>query len=135
MRRLLLPLSCCLAVPAMAQDLPTAIADALAHAPALAEAEAGEAAAKARLDRARAESNPLLRVEGTAGYGRIDNGGFFGITADDVTPLAVQATAEMPLYAGGRIASAVAQARGGAEVARLGAVQVRLQTVVQAVSA
>lgn len=138
MRRLILPLatlSCALAAPPVrAQDLAAAITDALANAPTLAEANAGEAAAKARLDRARAESNPLLRVEGSAGYGRIDNGGFFGITADDVTPLAVQATAEMPLYTGGRIASAVAQARGGAEIARLGAQYARNETVVHAVS-
>lgn len=131
----LFALSCAL-VPAAApaQDLATAIADALANAPALAEAEAGEAAAKARLDRARAEQNPLLRVEGSYGAGRIDNGGFFGISADNVTPLAAQATVEMPLYAGGRIAAAIGQARGGAEMARLGAQQARLQTTVQAVA-
>lgn len=139
MRRLflpLIPLSCALATPPVAaQDLAAALADALANAPAVAEAEAGRAAANARLDRARAEGNPLLRVEGSVGTGRIDNGGFFGITADDVNPLAVQATAEMPLYAGGRIASAVDQARGGAEVARLATEQARLQTMVQAVAA
>lgn len=138
MRRLILPLAtlwCVLAAPAVhAQDLATAIADALTHAPALAEADAGEAAAKARLDRARAESNPLLRVDGSYGTGRIDNDGFFGITADDVSPLALQATAEMPLYAGGRISSAIAQARGGADAARFGAEQARLQTIVLAVS-
>jgi outer membrane protein len=138
MRRLILPmvlLSCALAVPAAsAQDLAAAITDALANAPSLAEANAGEAAARARLDRARAESNPLLRVEGSVGAGRIDNGGFFGITADNVTPLALQATAEMPLYAGGRISSAIDQARGGAEIARFAAEQARLQTIVLAVS-
>lgn len=137
MRRLFLPLlcaSCAVAVPpAAAQDLAAAITDALANAPSLAEAQAGEAAAKARLDRARAEANPLLRVEASAGVGRIDNGGFFGITADNVTPLALQATAEMPLYTGGRIASAIDQARGGADMARLGAEQARLQTIVLAV--
>ena len=138
MRRQILPLfslSCALATPAAAQDLAAALSDALANAPVVAEAEAGRAAANARLDRARAEANPLLRVEGSVGAGRIDNGGFFGITADDVNPLAVQATAELPLYTGGRIASAVGQAKGGAEVARLQAEQARLQTMVQAVSA
>ncbi len=131
----LLALSCLVAsAPATAQDLNTTIADALANAPALAEAKAAEAAAKARLDRARAERNPLLRVEGSYGTGRIDNGGFFGITADNVSPLALQATAEMPLYAGGRISSAIDQARGGADVARFGAEQMRLQTILQAVS-
>ncbi len=131
----LLALSClAAAAPAAAQDLTAAITDALANAPALAEAKAGEAAAKARLDRARSERNPLLRVEGTYGAGRIDNGGFFGITADNVSPLALQATAEMPLYAGGRISSAIDQARGGADMAQFGAEQARLQTIVQAVS-
>ena len=127
----------CLAVayPASAQDLAAAITDALANAPVLAEANAGEAAARARLDRARAESNPLLRVEGSYGAGWIDNGGFFGITADNVTPLALQATAEVPLYAGGRISSAIDQARGAADMARFGAEQARLQTIVLAVTA
>jgi len=138
MRRLILPLvtlSCVLAAPvASAQDLAAAITDALANAPSLAEANAGAVAARARLDRARAESNPLLRVEGSVGLGRIDNGGFFGITADNTTPLALQATAEMPLYAGGRISSAIDQARGGAQIARFGAEQARLQTTLLAVS-
>ncbi len=138
MRRLILPLvtlSCLVAAPPVsAQDLAAAITDALANAPTLAEANAGEAAAKARLDRARAESNPLLRVEGSYGAGRIDNGGFFGITADNVSPLALQATAEMPLYAGGRISSAIDQARSGADMARFGAEQARLQTIVLAVN-
>lgn len=130
----LLALSClAAAAPASAQDLAAAITDALAKAPTLAEASAGEAAAKARLDRARAEGNPLLRVEGSYAAGRIDNDGFFGITADDTSPLALQATAEMPLYAGGRISSAIDQARGGAHMARLGAEQARLQTIVLAV--
>ncbi len=132
----LIALSCVLVAPyAQAQDLAAAISGALANAPSLAEADAGEAAAKARLDRAKAEGNPLLRVEGSYGAGRIDNGGFFGIMADNVSPLAAQATAEMPLYAGGRISSAVAQARGGAEIARFGADQARLQTIVGAVRA
>lgn len=132
----LLPLSCFLASPiASAQDLNAAIADALAHAPALEAAKAEEAAAQARLDRAKSESNPLLRVEGSVGAGHIDNGGFFGITADDTTPLALQGTAEMPLYAGGRISAAIDQARGGARIAGFQTEQTRLMTVVQAISA
>lgn len=135
----LLPLSCAVAAPPamaqeVAQDLAAAITDALGNAPTLAEAKAGEAAAKARLDRARAESNPLVKVEGSFGAGRIDNGGFFGITADNVTPLALQTTAEMPVYAGGRLSSAIDQARGGADMARFGAQQARLQTIMLAVS-
>jgi len=129
-------LSCVVAAPtAMAQDLPTAISDALENAPALAEAAAGENAAKARLDRARAEGNPLLRLEGSVGAGRIDPGGFFGLTAKNTTPLAVQAVGEMPLWAGGRIGSAVDQARAGLGIARLQGEQARLGTVVTAVAA
>jgi outer membrane protein len=131
----LLTLACVVAAPpAAAQDIAATITDALANAPALAEASAGEAAAKARLDRAKAESNPLLRIEGSFGAGRIDNGGFFGIAPANVNPLAVQATAELPLYAGGRISSAIDQARSGIEIARFGADQTRLQTIVLAVS-
>jgi outer membrane protein len=99
MRRLILPLitlSCLAAAsPASAQNLVAAITDALTNAPTLAEANAGEAAAKARLDRARAESNPLLRIEGSYGAGRIDNGGFFGIAPANVNPLAMQAVAAL----------------------------------------
>lgn len=139
MRRLflpLLPLTCIVAAPtASAQDLDAAIADALAHAPALEAAKAEETAAKARLDRAKAERNPLLRVEGSVGTGRIDNGGFFGIRAANTTPLALQGTAEMPLYAGGRIGSAIDQAEGGAKIAGFQAEHTRLQTIVQAISA
>lgn len=139
MRRLLLtilPLSCAAAIPtASAQDLDAAVAEALANAPALAAAKAEETAAKARLDRAKSESNPLLRVEGSVGTGRIDNSGFFGIPAASTTPLALQGTAEMPLYAGGRISAAIDQARGGAKIAGFQAEQARLQTVVQAIAA
>lgn len=139
MRRLtLLLLPVCaasLAAPAIAQDLPSAIADALEHAPALAAARAGEDAAAARLDRARAERNPSVAVEGTVGKGRIDPGGFFGLTAANTTPVAAQATAQMPLWAGGRIGAAIDQARGGLGVARGQAEQTRLETVVGAVAA
>jgi outer membrane protein len=127
----LLPLSC-LASRAAAQDLDTAIADALTNAPALAAAKADETSAKARLDRARAESNPLLRIEGSAGTGRIDNGGFFGINAGNTTPIALQGAAEMPLYAGGRVSAAIDRARGGAQIAGFYTEQTRLQTIVQA---
>jgi outer membrane protein len=63
-----------------AQDLAATIADALAHAPALAEAKAEAQVARARLD-AAGRRQPLLAVEGQIGTGRIDNGGFFGFTA------------------------------------------------------
>ena len=65
MMRRLLALPLLLAAPvASAQDLNATIADTLAHAPALAEAQSDEAMAKARLDAARAEGHPLVGVEG-----------------------------------------------------------------------
>jgi outer membrane protein len=123
------------AFPAAAQDLAAAIAGALDHSPVLDEAEAGQAAADARVRQAEAERNPLLRLEGSAGVGRIDNGGFFGIAADDVVPLSVQLAAEMPLFTGGRIGSAVAQAGAGRDAARFGAQQARLEVTMRAVGA
>lgn len=137
MRRLLtfaLPL-CLSAHAAQAQDLAATIADALAHAPALAEAQSGEAVARARLDAARAQGHPLVMVQGEIGTGQIDNGGFFGFTARSTTPLALKAGAEMPLYAGGRVAAAIAQARGGVDMAQLGLADARARIIVSAVAA
>jgi len=132
----LISLSCAVAAPtAAAQDLPAAVSDALAHAPELAEAAAGETAAKARLDRARAERNPLLRIEGSVGKGRIDPGGFFGLPSAGTTPLGLQATAEMPMWTGGRIGSAADQAKAGLGMARHGQEAARLETIVGAVGA
>lgn len=138
MRRLaalLAGLSLLTAPPAGAQDLGETIANALAHSPSIEEARAGEDAAHARLERARAERNPQLRIEGSAGVGRIDNGGFFGFSADDTIPLSVQAAAEMPLFAGGRISSGVDQAGAGRDIARFQAERTRLEVTVQAVGA
>lgn len=138
MRRLIVSLATficlCASSAASGQDLTAAITDALANAPEIAETNAGDAAAQARLDRARAERNPTLRIDGAYGSGRIDNGGFFGIAAGHVSPFALQATAEMPIYTGGRLSSAIDQARGGMEMARFDASQTRLQTILLAVS-
>jgi len=132
---LLACIACAAASPSAARDLAAAIADALEHAPQVAGASAGEAAAKARLDEARAQANPLLRAEASIGTGRIDNHGFFGLSAGNTAPLALQATGEMPIFAGGRIAAGIDQARGGADIARLQAEQTRMDTVVSAVAA
>lgn len=121
--------------PHQGRDLNATIADALAHAPALAEAQAGEAQAQARLEGARAQQNPMLSVEGQIGAGRIDNGGFFGFTGRNVTPMALRAGAEMPLYAGGRVAAAIASAKGGQTMATLAMDDVRSRVIVGAVAA
>ena len=138
---LLMPPLLCLAAaaPAAGEDLPATIADALAHAPIMEEAQAGEAEAKARLDGARAQGNPLVGVDGSWGEGRLDNGGFFGPSLGygprDVTPLSLRASGEMPLYAGGRTAAAIAGAKGGVSIAHDQAEQSQLAVIVEAVAA
>lgn len=137
MRQLILPATLLVMSPAFAQanDLSATIADALAHAPALAEAQAGEDQAQARLEGARAQGNPMVSIEGQIGAGRIDNGGFFGFTARNVTPLALRAGAEMPLYAGGRVAAAIEQTRAGQAIAALALADARSRVIVAAVAA
>ena len=72
MRRLILPLAtvtCLLTASAAAgHDLGGAIGDSLANAPAIPETKAGKLAAKGRLDRARVENNPTLRIVMDAGF-------------------------------------------------------------------
>ncbi len=51
---------------------------------------------------------------------RLDPGGYFGLTAQSVTPSAVQLVGEYPLYAGGRISAAIDQAAAGSRAATLG---------------
>ena len=121
--------------PASAQDLPTALADAYARSPALEAARADADAADARVDQARAAGGPSARIEAMAGVGRIDPGGFFGLTADQVVPLVAQMTAEFPLFTGGRVSAAVTQARGGADAARAGLDGTRQQLTVAVVTA
>lgn len=117
-----------------AQDLAIAIADARAHSPTLVAAEAEADAADARLAQARAAAGPTARVEGSIGYGRLDPGGYFGLTADDVTPSALQVVGEYPLYAGGRIASAIDQAAAGDRAAKLGTAMTRQNLTLATVS-
>ena len=117
-----------------AQDLAAAIADARAHSPARVAAEAEAEAADARLAQARAAAGPTARVEGSIGYGRLDPGGYFGLSADEVTPSAVQLVGEYPLYAGGRITSAIDQAAAGQRAARFGTDMARQNLTLATVS-
>lgn len=119
---------------ALAQDLATAIADARAHSPAIAAADADADAAEARVAQARAAAGPIARIEGSIGYGRLDPGGYFGLSADDVTPSAVQLVGEYPLYAGGRIASAIDQTAASSRAAKLGADVARQKLMLATVS-
>lgn len=120
--------------PVAAQDLATAIANARAYSPALAAAEADAEAADARVAQARAAAGPTARAEGSVGYGRLDPGGYFGLSADNVTPSALQIVGEYPLYAGGRIASAIDQAAAGHRAAKRGADMARQNLTLATVS-
>mgnify|MGYP002654484032 CR=1 FL=1 len=105
--------------------LDEAIVAAEAHAPSLAMAKADADAAGSRADAARAAGGPTATMTGTIGWGRLDPGGYFGLTATNVTPRAAQVGIEQPLYAGGRIAGAREAAKAGAEAANAGLLQRR----------
>ena len=120
--------------PAAAQDLATAVADARAHSPALAAVEAEAEAADARVALARAAAGPTARVEASVGYGRLDPGGYFGLSADNVSPSALQIVGEYPLYAGGRIAAAIDQAAAGHRTAQRGTDMARQNLTLATVS-
>ncbi|QJQ33475.1 TolC family protein [Sphingomonas lacunae] len=98
-------------------------------------ARADAEAAEARVAQARSSALPSARVDAMIGAGRIDPGGFFGLTADDVTPRIAQVTVEYPLFTGGRTTAAVAQARSGADAARAGLDGTRRQLTVAVVAA
>ena len=110
------------AAPVTLED---AIVAAETHAPSLAMARADADAAGSRVDAARAAAGPTATLTGTIGWGRLDPGGYFGLTATDVTPRAAQVGIEQPLYAGGRITGARQAARAGAEAAQAGLLQRR----------
>lgn len=112
-------------VSAAPVTLDEAIAAAETHAPFLAMAMAEANAAGSRADAARAAAGPTATLTGTIGWGRLDPGGYFGLTATSVTPRAAQVGIEQPLYAGGRIAGARQAARAGAEAADAGVLQRR----------
>lgn len=103
--------------PAEQLTLEQAIAEAEAHSPELAAADAERDAATARTAQARASGLPSATLTGTIATGRLDPGGFFGLTAADVTPRAAQASFEQPLFTGGRVDAAKARARAGQRIA------------------
>lgn len=105
-------------------SLDQAVTEAMAHATTLAAADAQADAAAARVVQARAAGLPTVTLSGSVGYGRLDPGGFFGLTASDVKPRDAEVTTELPLFAGGRIGAAAEGARAGrraAEAARISA--------------
>lgn len=100
-----------------ATTLDEAIAAARKHAPEVDAADAELSAAEARLDQARAGGRPTATLSGTIGIGYLDPQGYFGLSADNVTPRAAQLVIEQPLFTGGRVSSAIAQARAGINAA------------------
>ncbi|WP_338467450.1 TolC family protein [Novosphingobium sp. ZN18A2] len=124
-----------LATPAAAQSLDETMAAAIGHSPELAAARARERAAQGRVNGARAEHMPSLTAQGEVGVGRLDPKGYFGLTADDVTPRAASATVELPLLTFGRIGSGLNQAKAGREAARLGVRAALLKLRIDVVSA
>lgn len=106
-----------IAQPAAAQSLDATIAAALDHSPAIAAARARSDSAEAKVKAARAERAPSLSLDGEIGAGRIDPQNFFGLNAANVTPRAARATVELPLFTGGRIGAAMAQAKAGRDAA------------------
>lgn len=115
--------------------LERAIAEAEAHAPAVEAADAEQDAAAARSGQARAAGLPSATLTGTVGIGRLDPGGFFGLQAADVTPRAIQAGVEQPLFTGGRVGAAVARARAGERAAGAAAEGTRADLAAQVAEA
>ncbi|HUZ12299.1 MAG TPA: TolC family outer membrane protein [Caulobacteraceae bacterium] len=106
------------------------------NSPQLLQANYAEEAAAARLAQAKAQRRPTISVQGSVGY----SGGVtpFGISAgnpfaDYTRALQVQATAQIPLFAGGLTFSEIRQAAERDNVARIGIETARRQ-VLQAVS-
>ncbi|MFT3976275.1 MAG: TolC family outer membrane protein [Sphingomonas bacterium] len=124
-----------IALPAGATTLEDAIAAAMSHAPEIEAAHADADAADARIREARAQGLPAATLSGTIGYGRLDPRDFFGLRAADVTPRAAQFTVEQPLYTGGRVSAAIAQARAGSAAARAGESMTRGQIALATVQA
>ena len=117
--RLALLLAVCTA-PAGAVTLDDAIAAALAHDPSIAIADADRDAAGGRVTQARAGSLPSVKASGSIGVGQLDMLGFFGFGSNSVTPAALQASVEQPLFSGGRVTAEKDRARAGLAAAEAG---------------
>jgi outer membrane protein len=113
---------CTAAAPLHATTLEEAIAAAKQHAPELEIAEAESDLAKAQLQQARSGGRPSAILSGSIGTGHLDPKGYFGLTADNLTPAAAQLVIEQPLFTGGKVSAVVAQARAGTMAAEAGLV-------------
>lgn len=119
-------LAASIASPAAAATLEDAIALAVAHEPGLQRAQADTDAAHARVQEARASRLPSLTASGQAGAGHMDYGQFFGFGAQNISPSAARLTLQQPLFAGGALNAAVAQAAAGQTAAQQQLVKARL---------
>ncbi len=118
-----------------AQSLEETVAAAVERSPTIAAAAAREDSAAAAVAQAHAERNPTATAQGQIGVGRIDPGGFFGLPADSVTPRVAEVSAQWPLFTGGRVGAAIAQADAGREIAALSTHGARLDVRLQVVRA
>ena len=98
---------------ASAMTLPEAIALARRANPGLAQVQAQSDAASARLAQARAGRLPSLTLSGESASGTNDLGGFFGFGQSDVSPRAASLQLRQPLFSGGGVSAAIAQAGEG----------------------
>lgn len=98
---------------AWAMTLSEAIALARRANPDLAQIRAQSDAATARLAQARAGRLPNLTLSAEAASGTSDLGGFFGFGQSDVTPRAASLQLRQPIFSGGRVSAAIAQAGEG----------------------
>lgn len=112
--------------PAFAASLDDAIALAVAHEPGLQKSQAEADAAKARLGEARARRLPSLTVSGQAAAGHSDFGQFFGFGSQNMNPRSAAITLQQPIFAGGSLNAAVAQAGAGRKAADQQALKTRL---------
>ena len=114
------------AAPVLATSLDDALLAAEGRAPTVAIADAEASAAKARAAQAASALLPIATATGMIGTGRLDPKGYFGLTADDVSPRAGQIVIEQPLFTGGRLLGGLRSARAGAEAAKSVQVNARL---------
>lgn len=119
---------------ASAMTLPEAIALARRANPDLAQVQAQSDAAGARLAQARAGRLPSLTVLAESASGTTDLGGFFGFGQSNVSPRAASLQLRQPLFSGGGVSAAIAQAGEGkaAALAQVGGAAAMLSADVAA---
>jgi outer membrane protein len=118
----------CLALPAVADatTLQDAIALALQHDPGLKRARAEQDAAHARLQQARAGRLPTVTFSGSVAKADTNFGQFFGFGRYNLTPRTAELSIQQPLFTGGAVSAAIAQAKAMDQAARANVQNARL---------